>query len=56
MVGKGVGGGGGGGGTRGGGGGGGGGGAKRPGFEGGSLPQYPNKHDSFKLRTSFKII
>ena len=35
-----------------------GGGGKRPGsgFEVGSLPQYPNKHDSFKLRTSFKII
>ena len=33
--------------------GGGGGGA---GFEVGSLPQYPNKHDSFELRTSFKII
>ena len=33
-----------------------GGGRKRPGFEVGSLPQYPNKHDSFKLRTSFKII
>ena len=27
-----------------------------PGFEVGSLPQYPNNHDSFKLRTSFKII
>lgn len=35
-----------------------GGGGKRPGsgFEVGSLPQYPNNHDSFKLRTSFKII
>lgn len=27
-----------------------------PGFEVGSLPHYPNKHDSFKLRTSFEII
>ena len=32
------------------------GGGGSPGFEVGSLPQYPNKHDSFNLRTSFKII